>query len=184
MEHVQWTDGRPQLREPILLAAFEGWGDAGDAASTAARHLRDRLGGVAFAEIDPEPFYDFTDTRPMVRIEGDGRQIEWPSNEFSAVALPLGTRDLIVLVGVEPQLQWKTYSRQIISMIEEFDVKLVVTMGALIADVVHSRPTQIYTSGYDAELNKRLDLEPPTYEGPTGIVGVLHDALGEVAFGT
>ncbi|MEM9133714.1 MAG: PAC2 family protein [Actinomycetota bacterium] len=184
MEHVLWTDARPPLRDPILLAAFEGWGDAGDAASTAARHIRDRLGGETFAEIEPEPFYDFTDSRPVVRLSDQGRQIDWPDNSFAAVSLPDASRDLIVLVGVEPQLLWKTYSRQILSVIDAFDVKLVVTMGALIADVVHSRPTRVYTAGYDTELNKRLDLQAPTYEGPTGIVGVLHDALGDHDIGS
>ncbi len=177
MDFVHWTAARPQLRDPILLVAFAGWGDAGDAATTAARHLRDRLGGEAFADIDPEPFYDFTSSRPMVQLRGAGREIEWPSNEFAAVTAPVGSHDLIVLVGDEPQLQWRTFCRQIISIVDEFDVKLVISLGALIADVVHSRPTRIYASGYDRELNERLDLEPSSYEGPTGIVGVLHDAL-------
>ncbi|MEM8922443.1 MAG: PAC2 family protein [Actinomycetota bacterium] len=177
MEHVHWTAGRPELRDPILLVAFEGWGDAGDAATTAARHIRDRLGGEAFAELDPEPFYDFTATRPDVRIEGNARTIDWPSNEISAVTVPTSKHDLIVLVGIEPQLLWRTFTRQILALVDEFDVKLVISLGALIADVVHSRPARIYSSGYDPKLNERLDLEPSTYEGPTGIVGVLHDAL-------
>lgn len=177
VDFIHWTAERPELRDPIMIVAFEGWGDAGDAATTAARHVRDRLGGENFAEIDPEPFYDFTATRPFVRIEGNVREIDWPTNEFAAVHLPSSNRDLLILVGIEPQLQWKTFARQIVAMIDEFDVKLVVSLGALIADVVHSRPARVYSSGYDAELNERLDLEPSTYEGPTGIVGVLHDAL-------
>ncbi len=160
-----------------MIAAFEGWGDAGDAASTAASHVRDRLGGEIFAEIDAEPFYDFTATRPFVRLEGSERHIDWPSNAFAAVSVPDSRHDLLILVGTEPHLLWKTFAKQIIAMIEEFDVKLVVSLGALIADVVHSRPATVYSSGYDPELNERLDLEPSTYEGPTGIVGVLHDAL-------
>lgn len=167
------------MRDPILIAAFEGWGDAGDAASTAAAHIRDRLGGTTFATIDPEPFYDFTTARPMIRLAEDGREIDWPDNEIAAVAVPTASRDLIVLVGVEPQLMWKTFTRQLISLIDEFNVKLVISLGALIADVAHSRPATVYTSGYDRELNERLDLEPSSYEGPTGIVGVLHNALQE-----
>lgn len=177
MDSIRWQADRPQLRDPILLAAFEGWGDAGDAASTAARHLRDRLGGTPFASIDPEPYFDFTATRPSVKITPEGREIEWPSNEFSAVAVPTGSHDLIVLVGIEPQLRWRTFAAEIVSMVDTAEVKMVVTLGALIADVVHSRPATVYTSGYDRELNERLDLEPSTYEGPTGIVGVLHDVL-------
>jgi len=177
VDHIEWTAERPVLRDPIMITAFEGWGDAGDAATTAARHVRDRLGGEMFASIEAEPFYDFATTRPFVRLDDGVREIEWPANEFAAVQVPAAKRDLLILVGIEPQLRWKTFTRQIISMIDEFDVKLVVSLGALIADVVHSRPATVYSSGSDPELNERLDLEPSTYEGPTGIVGVLHDAL-------
>jgi len=175
--YIRWTAERPTLSEPILIAAFEGWGDAGDAATIALRHLRDRLIGEPFADIDPEDFYDFTTSRPMINLEGDVRTIEWPSNTLSAVTGTGGNRDVITLVGTEPQLKWRTFSEQIIEIVREFDVKLVVSLGALIADVVHSRPATVYSSGYDRELNERFDLEPSTYEGPTGIVGVLHDAL-------
>ncbi len=180
VDYIQWNEDRPELREPILIVAFEGWGDAGDAATTAARHLRDRLGGTSMATIDPEPFYDFTSTRPNVRIQKGNRLIEWPENDVAAVLVPAASHDLIILVGHEPQLRWRSFTDQILTIIETFDVKLVVSLGALIADVVHSRPATIYTSGYDAELNERLDLEVSTYEGPTGIIGVLHDALRSV----
>ena len=177
MEYIEWTAERPNLREPILIVAFEGWGDAGNAATTAARHIRDRLSGQLFATIDPEPFYDFTTVRPLVHVVQGGRKIEWPANEIAAVSVPTSNHDLVVLVGVEPQLPWKTFTRQIVSLVDDFDVKLVVSLGALIADVAHSRPATVFTSGYDPALNERLDLEPSSYEGPTGIVGVLHDAL-------
>jgi predicted ATP-grasp superfamily ATP-dependent carboligase len=177
VDHIQWSAQRPELRSPILIAAFEGWGDAGDAATTAARHVRDRLGGEVFATIDPEPFYDFTSARPYVRLEQGERTIDWPANDIAAVSVPTSSRDLLVLVGIEPQLQWRTFASQITSLVDEFKVELVISLGALIADVVHSRPARVYSSGYDPELNQRLDLEPSTYEGPTGIVGVLHDAL-------
>ena len=177
VDHIQWTSQRPELRNPILIAAFEGWGDAGDAATTAARHVRDRLGGEVIAGIDAEPFYDFTSTRPYVRLERGERVIDWPSNELAAVTIPTASRDLLVLVGIEPQLRWRTFAQQVLAMVEAFDVQLVIALGALIAEVVHSRPATVYSSGYDPELNERLDLEPSTYEGPTGILGVLHDAL-------
>ena len=177
MDSLRWQAERPRLRDPILIAAFEGWGDAGDASSTAARHLRDRLGGVPFADIDPEPYFDFSDTRPAVRIVPGGREIDWPATEFSAIELPNSSRDLIVLLGIEPQFQWRSFTEQILAMVDTMNVKLVVSLGALIADVVHTRPATVYSSGYDTELNERLDLEPSTYEGPTGIVGVLHDVL-------
>ena len=184
MEHIHWTADRPDLDSPIMIVAFEGWNDAGDAASTAARHIRDRFGGEVFAEIDPEEFYDFTATRPHVRLDGDERRIDWPRNTFAAVHADAAGRDLIVLVGHEPQLKWRTYTDQVIAMIEEFDVELVISLGALIADVVHSRPATIYSAGYDLEMIEKLDLEPSSYEGPTGIVGVVHDGLKGAGIGS
>lgn len=177
MEFVQWTADRPSLDSPILILAFEGWNDAGDAASTAARHIRDRFGGDVFATIDPEPFYDFTSNRPMLRLEDGSRVIDWPENSFAAISRPDLAHDLIVMVGHEPQLKWRTYTEQIVSVVEEYDVDLIVSLGALIADVTHSRPTPVYASGHDPKLIADLDLEPSSYEGPTGIVGVIHHAL-------
>jgi proteasome assembly chaperone (PAC2) family protein len=184
MEFIHWTADRPDLDSPILILAFEGWNDAGDAASSAARHIRDRFGGEVFATIDPEEFYDFTATRPNVRLDGNAREIEWPENSFAAVRAENAGRDIIVLVGHEPQLKWRTYTEQIVAMVEDFDVEMVVSLGALIADVVHSRPATIYSSAYDPELIEKLDLEPSSYEGPTGIVGVVHNALQESGLGS
>ena len=175
---------RPELENPILILAFEGWNDAGDAASTAATHLRDRFGGEVFAGIDPEPFYDFTTNRPLLRLESGTRVIDWPENTFAAISQPDIPRDMIVMVGHEPQLRWRTYTEQIVSVVEEFDVDLIVTLGALIADVAHSRPTPVYASGHDPRLIAELDLEPSSYEGPTGIVGVVHEALQAQEYGS
>ncbi len=176
MEDIHWTADRPDLDRPIMILGFEGWNDAGDAASTAARHIRDRFGGEVFATIDPEEFYDFTTTRPDIRLDGANRAIDWPENSFAAVHTE-GGPDLIVMVGVEPQLKWRTYADQIVAMAEDFDVEMVISLGALIADVTHSRPATVYSAAYDLELIERLDLEPSSYEGPTGIVGVTHEAL-------
>ncbi len=184
MEFIQWTADRPSLDSPILILAFEGWNDAGDAASTAARHIRDRFGGEVFATIDPEPFYDFTSNRPMLRLEDGSRVIDWPENSFAAISRADIAHDLIVMVGHEPQLKWRTYTEQIISVVEEFDVDLIVSLGALIADVTHSRPTPVYASGHDPKLIADLDLEPSSYEGPTGIVGVIHQALRSQGYGS
>ena len=179
VDHIHWTDERPTLRRPVLVLAFEGWNDAGDAASTAARHIADGLGAEPFAEIDPEVFYDFTDARPSVVIDDSGRSLSWPLNEFSAAQLPTLDHDLIIGIGLEPQLRWRTYSEQVIELAKAFDCSMVVSLGALIADVAHSRPTTIFGSTDNAELGRRLDLEPSTYEGPTGIVGVIHSAFRE-----
>ncbi len=183
MEYIHWTADRPDLDRPIMVLGFEGWNDAGDAASTAARHIRDRFGGEVFATIDPEEFYDFTNTRPDMRLEGSRRTIEWPDNTFAALHSTNGP-DMIVLLGVEPQLKWRTYSDQIVAIAEDFDVEMVISLGALIADVTHSRPATVYSAAYDMELIERLDLEPSSYEGPTGIVGVVHDALRATGLGS
>jgi proteasome assembly chaperone (PAC2) family protein len=177
MDYVHWTE-RPQLRRPVLVAAFEGWNDAAEAATTAARYLRDRWGARPFATIDPEEFYDFSSTRPQVKLAaGLTRQIIWPANQLSAATLPTEDHDVVVLIGTEPQLRWRTFCTQIVGIAAELDVQLVVTLGALLADVAHTRPVKVTGSAVSTELVQRLNLERSRYEGPTGIVGVLHDAF-------
>lgn len=179
MDYVRWQD-RPQLRRPVLLAAFEGWNDAADAASTAVRFLRDQWAARPFATIDHEDFYDFTATRPQVRlVEGITRRIEWPENELSWAALPGASRDVVVLLGHEPQLKWRTFTDQVVTLAKELRVELIVILGALLADVAHTRPVRVTGTAADAELVRRLNLGRSTYEGPTGIVGVLHDAFSK-----
>lgn len=184
MDYLEWTADRPELDKPIMIVAFEGWNDAGEAASSAAAHIRDRFLGEEFATIDPEPFYDFTTSRPTIRLDEGNRVIDWPSNSFAAVTGDHTPRDLIVMLGVEPQLRWRTYAEQVVAMAEEYDVDMVVSLGALIADVIHSRPTPVYASSYDPKLMRELDIEPSTYEGPTGIVGVINEALRSTGYGT
>ena len=177
MDHVHWDD-RPKLRRPVLVAAFEGWNDAADGASSAARYLKERWAARPFATIDPEEFFDFSSTRPQVRLTaGLQREILWPLTELSAAALPDTGRDVVVLVGSEPQLRWRTFAAQVVSVATELGAELVVTLGALLADVAHTRPVRVTGTAADPELVARLGLERSTYEGPTGIVGVLHDAL-------
>lgn len=162
----------------MLIVAFEGWNDAGDAATMATSHLADRFDADVFADIDAEPFFDFSSTRPMVRLDADGRrQIDWPANEFLAAELPDSARDVIIVTGTEPQLKWRTFCEQIVELAQALDVGLVVTLGALIADVAHSRPVTVYGTSHDPALCEQLELEPSTYEGPTGIVGALHHEL-------
>ena len=179
MDYVRWRD-RPQLRRPVLIAAFEGWNDAADAASTAVRYLRDRWSTRPFATIDHEDFYDFTATRPQVRlVNGLTRRIEWPETELSWATLPGTSRDVIVLLGHEPQLKWRTFTEQIVAVATDLNVELIVILGALLADVPHSRPVRVTGTAADAELVRRLGLGRSTYEGPTGIVGVLHEAFSK-----
>ena len=172
--HLRW-DERPKLRQPILIAAFEGWNDAGEAATHAVAYLADEWDARPFASIDPEEFYDFTTTRPHVRIiEGTSRAIEWPENVFR-VTTSADRPDVVLVAGIEPQLKWRTFCDQILEVAEAVDARLVLTLGALLADVPHSRPTAVFGTAYDQKVIDALHLEPSTYEGPTGIVGILHD---------
>ncbi len=176
MSHVRWAT-RPALDRPVLVAAFEGWNDAGDAASGATRWLRDRWSAEPFADIDPEEFYDFTSTRPQVRLgQGLQREIVWPVNEFSAAQLPDGGPHVALLMGTEPQLRWRTFCNQVLEVAKAFDARMVVTLGALLAEVAHSRPVSVIGTAYDPAVVQQLGLQHSTYEGPTGILGALHDA--------
>ena len=167
MEHLRWTT-RPSLRRPVVIAAFEGWNDAGDAASMAASWLRERWAPRVFAEIDAEDFFDFTATRPQARIEDGVRHLDWPATDASAGSD--AGRDIVVIVGTEPQLRWRTFSEQVVAIAREVDAQLVVTFGALLAEVPHTRPTSVLATSEDGV----FDLGSSQYEGPTGIVGVLH----------
>jgi proteasome assembly chaperone (PAC2) family protein len=167
-----------ELREPVMVAAFRGWNDAGDAASFAATHLGRVWSADKLASIDPEDFYDFQAVRPQVKlVDGLTREITWPANEFRAARLSDISHDVILLVGTEPSTHWRTFTGVVVDMARRHDVKLVVTLGALLADVPHSRPVHITGTAVDQELVKSLGLQRSRYEGPTGIVGVLHDAL-------
>ena len=176
MEHVRWID-RPVLREPVVVAAFEGWNDAGDAASTAARYFVERWDLDQVAEVDPEEFYDFTSTRPEVHLDDDGqREIIWPSTELHAGTIPGGDQDVLLIVGTEPQLRWRTYCGLLTEVAVDHGARLCLTLGALLAEVPHTRPTPVVGTAYAPDVVEGLAVQPSRYEGPTGIVGVLHDA--------
>ena len=173
VNHIQWIEPLPELRKPTLVLAFEGWNDAGDAATSAASHLVTLFDAEPVARIEPEEFYDFSTTRPLVMLDDTTRTIEWPAPEFTAARLPNSDRDLVVLAGIEPHLRWKTFAHTVAEVAKRLDVSMVVSLGALIADVAHSRPTTVFGSAQSVALAERLDLEPSSYEGPTGIIGVL-----------
>ncbi len=178
MEHVRWTS-RPRLRRPVLIAAFEGWNDAGDASSNAVRWLYERWGGEPFAHIDPEEFFDFSNARPRVQlVDGVQREIVWPGFEFSWATVPGSDTDVVLLLGTEPQMRWRTFCEQVADVSAACGVRLAITLGALLADVSHAQPVSVIGTAYDAAVVAELGLTHSTYEGPTGIVGVLHDALG------
>jgi proteasome assembly chaperone (PAC2) family protein len=168
---------KPELRSPVLVAAFRGWNDGGQGASLAAGYLAKLWNAQQFAEIDPEGFFDFQVTRPHVSlVDGVTRKIEWPETAFRHATLPGAERDAVLLTGSEPNVRWKAFSRLIVDLAKELRVELVVTLGSLLADVPHTRAAPVTGSASDTELIERLGLEASRYEGPTGIVGVLHDA--------
>ena len=176
MEHVRWTS-RPRLRTPVIIAAFAGWNDAGEAASNAGSHLADVWATRPFASIDAEEFYDFGATRPHVRLsDGEQRQIVWPSNEFSASSILGADLDVVVLLGTEPQLKWRTFCAEVLEVATQINARMLVTLGALLAEVPHSRPVSVIGTAADPTLIDQYSLQRSRYEGPTGIVGALHDA--------
>ena len=171
---------RPELERPVLIAAFRGWNDGGQGASLAGAYLARAWAGARFADIDPEGFYDFQATRPRVSlVDGVTRQIEWPENAFFHAPLPGAGRDSILLLGIEPNLRWRTFAGLVTRLATEFGVELVITLGSLLADVPHTRPSPVTGSATDPELIDQLGLSTSRYEGPTGMVGVLHDACGQ-----
>jgi proteasome assembly chaperone (PAC2) family protein len=181
--HLHWVE-EPELEDPIVLAAFEGWSDAGGAASTAARYVRDHFGASEIGTIEAEDFFDFTVARPFVRLVDGQRIIEWPATTVHVARLPDSTHDLVVLIGHEPQLRWRTFADHVVSVAQKVGARHVVTLGALLADVPHTRPVQVFGTTDNHELSDRLGLMPSTYEGPTGIVGVLGARLRESGLST
>ena len=171
---------RPELRRPVLVAAFRGWNDGGQGASLGAAYLAKHWEATRFAEIDPESFYDFQAVRPHVSlVDGQTRKIDWPDNAFFHARIPGSGRDAVLLLGIEPNLRWKTFAGLVLELAGDLGVEMVVTLGSLLADVPHTRPAPVTAAATDPALVAELGLEPSRYEGPTGIVGVVHDACRE-----
>ena len=172
VEHIS-IESTPRLRTPTMIAAFQGWNDAGGAASLAAGFLRVATDAERFAVIDPDPFVDYQQTRPTVTLlDGQVRKVEWPETEILASE----EADLVIVLGPEPNMRWRAYSDAICGLGAQIGVDLVVTLGALLADTPHTRPVPVSSTASDEALIARLALTRSNYEGPTGIVGVLHDA--------
>ena len=176
MDSLSWEGDLPQLRAPIMVCAFRGWNDAAAAASTALGSVATSLDAELVASVDPEDYFDFQSTRPTISMdEGQTRRIEWPENNLYAVQIPSADRDLVLLDGTEPNLRWRTFSETIATVADALGVEMVITLGALIAEVSHTLPVPITGLASSAELVEELELERSSYEGPTGIVGVVHD---------
>ncbi len=176
MDALTWEEV-PELRSPVLVCAFAGWNDAASSATAALEAVAEALDAEVIARIDPEEFFDFQDTRPTIRLtEGQARHIDWPANTFLAATAPSAERDLVLLSGTEPNLRWRAFTDTVVEVATRLEVEMVVTLGALIADVPHTRPVPVTGFASDADLVSRLDLSRSNYEGPTGVIGVLHEA--------
>jgi predicted ATP-grasp superfamily ATP-dependent carboligase len=176
MDHLIWN-GRPEIHRPAIVAAFRGWNDAGEAASGAVGFLKEHWQATRIASIDPEEFYDFQVTRPEVRhVEGATRHIEWPANEFFAARV--GGTDVVLLEGIEPNIRWRTFCQAVGRLAREVGARRFIGLGAFLADVPHRASVPLLGSVPDAAERERFGLLPTNYEGPTGITGVLQDALG------
>lgn len=166
----------PDLVDPVLVAAFEGWNDAGDAASDAIDHLRDAWGATPLAEMDPEDYYDYQVNRPMIALDEEGvRHLTWPTTRLYVARLPLAARDVVLVHGIEPNMRWRQFSDEILVLAAELGVTLAVTLGALLSDSPHTRPVPVTGTATDSGTARRLGVEPSHYEGPTGIVGVIQE---------
>lgn len=169
-------DGLPVLRQPVAVAAFEGWNDAADASSAVLDHLEQAWAARQVSALDPEDFYDFQVTRPMLSLIDDQRHIEWPTTRFAVCSPPGADRDVVLIRGIEPSMRWRTFCQQILETCHALEVSQVVLLGALLADVPHTRPLPVSGSGTGGLAAQRLKLASARYEGPLGIVGVLHEA--------
>jgi proteasome assembly chaperone (PAC2) family protein len=178
---------KPELRRPLVIAGFAGWNDAGEAATSAVRFIRRRWRAEPFADIDPEEFYDFTQARPHVRLEKGERVLDWPANEFAAHRLEDSDRDIILLSGIEPHVHWKRFVGNIVDVCKQYDVSGFITLGGLLAEVSHTNAVPVGGLATDPELARELGFDEPTtstYQGPTGIVGVLSRELREAGIET
>jgi len=173
---LTWRGDLPNLRSPLLVCAFRGWNDAAAAASTALAAIASSFDSELIAQVDPEDYFDFQSTRPtIVMDEGQTRRLDWPANNLIAVRVPGADRDLVLLDGTEPNLRWRTFSETIATAADALGVERVITLGALIAEVSHTLPVPITGLASDRQMVEELELERSNYEGPTGIVGVVHD---------
>jgi proteasome assembly chaperone (PAC2) family protein len=180
VDSLTWEGDLPHLRSPILVCAFRGWNDAAAAASTALATAAGSLDAELIAKVDPEDYFDFQSTRPTISlVEGQTRRIDWPENNLIAARVPAADRDLVLLDGTEPNLRWRTFSETIATAADALGVEMVITLGSLIAEVSHTLPVPITGLASDADLVEELELERSNYEGPTGIVGVVHDLCGQ-----
>jgi proteasome assembly chaperone (PAC2) family protein len=180
VDSLSWEGDLPHLRSPIMVCAFRGWNDAAASASTALATVANTLESELVARIDPEDYFDFQSTRPTISlVEGGVRRIDWPENNLIAARVPSADRDLVLLDGTEPNLRWRTFSETVATAADALGVEMVITLGSLIAEVADTLPVPLSGLASDPDLVEELELERSSYEGPTGIVGVVHDVCGQ-----
>ena len=173
----------PQLNSPVLIAAFEGWNDGANSATTTVRHLSDQWGGQLLATMDPESYYDFQVQRPIINIESKGvRSLTWPTTSVSVAHLANSSHDAVLVNGIEPSMRWPSFCSELLDLADSLGVQRVIVLGALLAATPHTRPVPITGFASDATLADRLGFETTTYEGPTGIVGVLQSQAQDAGF--
>jgi len=176
---------QPKLRDPLFVAAFEGWNDGGVAATNAVKRMIDIFQAEKFASIDPEEFYVFSENRPLVKLtDGRTRQVIWQTNDFYHAELPGTNRDIILFKGTEPNLHWKTYCANLLTVADNYEAKDIVTLGAFLADVLYTLPIQVNGFSNNAEIEEKYGLKRSNYEGPTGIVGVLSGLVQSQRYAT
>ena len=169
-------EGVSELVDPVMIAAFEGWNDAGDAATGAVEHLAEVFSATAVSALEPDDYYDFQVNRPQVSLDGDGRRhITWPTTHLSVARLPDLGRDLVIVRGIEPNMRWRAFADELLGWCHTLEVEMVVVLGALLADVPHTRPIPVSGTSSDPDVARSLRMEQSRYEGPTGIVGVFQD---------
>ncbi len=176
-ENLRWS-GTAEPNRPLLVIALEGMFDAAEAATTAVDHLGATYHATELAEIDPEPFFNFQSERPTVALDHQGvRVIDWPTSRCSAAVTPPGQRDLVLVTGIEPHLRWRTYAEAVLALARATGTEMVITLGAMVGMAPHTRPLGVVGSAADPDIADRLGLGRPSYQGPTGVIGVLHDRL-------
>jgi proteasome assembly chaperone (PAC2) family protein len=176
-------DRGPELDDPVLVAAFEGWNDAGEAATAVIEHLAESWQALAVGQLDPEDYYDFQVHRPHVSVDESGiRSLDWPTTHVSVARASGSGRDVVLVRGIEPNMRWRAFCAELLQAASDLGVERIVTLGALLADVPHTRPVPVTVSTSDEALAKAMGLERSRYQGPTGIVGVLQDAATRAGF--
>lgn len=178
-------EGMPELTEPLVVAAFEGWNDAGESASGVIEHLDQAWHAVPLTELDPDDYYDFQVTRPITElVDGQTRRIQWPTTRFTHCRPDGSGRDIVLVHGIEPNMRWRSFSADLVEVIRELGAGTVVLLGALLADAPHTRPIPVTGGASDPGLARALNLEAAQYEGPTGITGVLADVFARAGITT